>query len=137
MIAAANVLVLATQEAEEPDPATPSFRTRLFIQLLALGVTTATRLYVLPDVPPIGDFVPGYEASSWDGIAAPANTPPEIIAILNKEVNAALADPKFKARLVDLGAEPFASSPAEFSKFIVEFTEKWGKVIRAAGVKGE
>jgi tripartite-type tricarboxylate transporter receptor subunit TctC len=81
--------------------------------------------------------VPGYEASSWDGIAAPAGTPPEIIAILNKQVNAALADPMFKARLVDLGAEPFASSPAEFSKFIVEFTEKWGKVIRAAGIKGE
>ena len=67
----------------------------------------------------------------------PANTPPEIIAILNKEVNAALSDPKFKARLVDLGAEPFASSPAEFGKFVVEFTEKWGKVIRAAGIKGE
>jgi tripartite-type tricarboxylate transporter receptor subunit TctC len=106
-------------------------------KLRALGVTTATRLDALPDVPPIGDFVPGYEASSWDGIAAPATTPPEIIAILNKEVNAALADPKFKARLVDLGAEPFASSPAEFGKFVVEFTEKWGKVIRAAGIKGE
>jgi tripartite-type tricarboxylate transporter receptor subunit TctC len=104
-------------------------------KLRALGVTTATRLDVLPDVPPIGDFVPGYEASSWDGIAAPANTPPEIIAILNKEVSAALADPKFKARLVDLGAEPFANSPAEFGKFVVEFTEKWGKVIRAAGIR--
>src|SRR6516162_3161757 len=86
--------------------------------LRALGVTTATRLDVLPDVPPIGDFVPGYQASSWDGIGAPANTPPEIIAILNKQVNAALSDPKFKARLVDLGAEPFASSPAEFGKFV-------------------
>jgi tripartite-type tricarboxylate transporter receptor subunit TctC len=106
-------------------------------KLRPLGVTTATCLDVLPDVPPIGDFVPDYEASGWDGIAAPANTPPEIIAILNKEVNAALADPTFKARLVELGAEPFASSPAEFSKFIVEFTEKWGKVIRAAGIKGE
>jgi tripartite-type tricarboxylate transporter receptor subunit TctC len=106
-------------------------------KLRALGVTTATRLDVLPDAPPIGDFVPGYEASSWDGIAAPAGTPPEIIAVLNKQVNAALADPTFKARLVDFGAEPFASSPAEFSKFIVEFTEKWGKVIRAAGIKGE
>jgi tripartite-type tricarboxylate transporter receptor subunit TctC len=106
-------------------------------KLRALGVTTATRLDSLPDVPPIGDFVPGYEAISWDGIAAPANTPPEIIAILNKQVNAALADPTFKARLVDLGAEPFASSSAEFGKFIVEFTEKWRKVIRAAGIKGE
>src|SRR5262249_23530546 len=103
----------------------------------AWGSRAATCLDVLPDVPPIGDFVPGYQASSWDGIGAPANTPPEIIAILNKQVNAALADPTFKARLVDLGAEPFASSPAEFSKFIVEFTEKWGKVIRAAGIKGE
>ena len=106
-------------------------------KLRALGVTTATRLDVLPDVPPIGDFVPGYEATTWDGIAAPANTPPEIIAILNKQVNAALADPKVNARLVDLGAEPFVSSPAEFAKFIVEFTEKWGNVIRSAGIKGE
>jgi len=106
-------------------------------KLRALGVTTATRLESLPDVPPTGDFVPGYEAIAWDGIAAPANTPPEIIAILNKQVNAALADPTFKARLVDLGAEPFASSSAEFGKFIVEFTEKWRKVIRAAGIKGE
>jgi tripartite-type tricarboxylate transporter receptor subunit TctC len=80
-------------------------------QLRPLGVTTATRINVLPDVPPIGDFVPGYEASGWQGIGAPAKTPPEIIAILNREVNAALADATFKARLVDLGAEPFASSP--------------------------
>jgi len=106
-------------------------------KLRALGVTTSTRLDQLPDVPPIGDFVPGFEAITWDGIGAPANTSPEIIAILNREVNAGLADPKFKARLVDLGAEPFASSPAGFGKFIVEFTEKWGKVIRAASIKGE
>jgi tripartite-type tricarboxylate transporter receptor subunit TctC len=108
-------------------------------QFLHLGgaVTTAARLDTLPDVPPIGDFVSGYQAFSWDGIGAPAGTPPEIIAILNKQVNAVLADPTFKARLVDLGAEPFISSPAEFGKFTVEFTEKWGKVIRAAGIKGE
>jgi tripartite-type tricarboxylate transporter receptor subunit TctC len=106
-------------------------------KLRPLGVTTATRLEALPDVPPIGDFVPGYEASSWDGIGAPANTPPEIIATLNREVNAALVDPSFKARLADLGVEPFANSPAEFGKFIVEFTEKWAKVIRAAGIKAE
>jgi tripartite-type tricarboxylate transporter receptor subunit TctC len=106
-------------------------------KLRPLGVTTATRLEVLPDVPPIGDFLPGYEASSWDGIGAPANTPPEIIAILNKQVNAALADPTFKARLADLGAEPFPGSPAEFGKFIVDYTEKWGKVIRATGIKAE
>jgi tripartite-type tricarboxylate transporter receptor subunit TctC len=106
-------------------------------KLRPLGVTTAARLDVLPDVPPIGDFLPGYEASSWDGIGAPANTPPEIVGILNKQVNAALADPTFKARLADLGAEPFAGSPAEFGKFIVDYTEKWGKVIRAAGIKAE
>ncbi len=106
-------------------------------KLRPLGVTTTTRLEVLPDVPPISDFLPGYEASSWDGIGAPANTPLEIVGILNKQVNAALADPTFKARLADLGAEPFGGSPAEFGKFIVDYTEKWGKVIRAAGIKAE
>ena len=106
-------------------------------KLRPLGVTTTARLEVLPDVPPISDFLPGYEASSWDGIGAPANTPPEIVGILNKQVNAALADPTFKARLADLGAEPFAGSPAEFGKFIVDYTEKWGKVIRATGIKAE
>jgi tripartite-type tricarboxylate transporter receptor subunit TctC len=105
--------------------------------LRPLGVTTTTRRDVLPDVPAIGDFVPGYEATNWEGIGAPANTPPEIIAILNKQVNAALADATFKARLVDLGGEPFASSPAEFGKFIVEYIEEWAKVIRAAGIKAE
>jgi tripartite-type tricarboxylate transporter receptor subunit TctC len=106
-------------------------------KLRPLGVTTASRMDVLPDIPPIGDFVPGYEASGWDGIGAPAKTPPEIIGILNKEVNAALVDPAFKARLADLGAEPFANSPTGFGKFIVEYTEKWDKVIRAAGIKTE
>jgi tripartite-type tricarboxylate transporter receptor subunit TctC len=106
-------------------------------KLRPLGVTTTTRRDVLPDVPAIGDFVPGYEATNWEGIGAPANTPPEIIAILNKQVNAALADATFKARLVDLGGEPFASSPTEFGEFIVEYTEKWGKMIRAAGMKAE
>jgi tripartite-type tricarboxylate transporter receptor subunit TctC len=106
-------------------------------QLRPLGVTTAARIDALPDVPPIGDFVPGYEASGWDGIGGPANTPPEIVAILNKEVNAALADPTFKARLVDLGADSFADSPAEFGNFIVEYIEKWAKVIRAANIKAE
>jgi len=104
-------------------------------KLRPLGVTTAKRLTALPDVPPIGDSVPGYDASSWDGIGAPANTPPEIIAILNKEVNAALADPAFKTRLADLGAEPFAGSPAVFGKFVVEYTEKWRKVSRAAALR--
>jgi len=107
-------------------------------ELRPLGVTSANRLATLPDVPPIADSVPGYDASSWDGIGAPVNTPPEIIAILNKEVNAALADPAFKARLTDLGAEPFfAGSPADFRQFVVEYTEKWGKLIRTADIKGE
>ena len=104
-------------------------------KLRPLGVTSATRMKILPDVPPIGDFVPGYEVSTWDGIGAPANTPPEIIAILNKQVNAVLADATFRERLADLGLEPFASSPADFAKLIAEDTEKWGKVVRAAGIK--
>jgi tripartite-type tricarboxylate transporter receptor subunit TctC len=106
-------------------------------KLLPLGVTTAARTDVLPDVPPISDSVPGYEASGWNGIGAPANTPPEIIAILNKQVNAALADPTFKARLVASSVEPFANSPAEFGRFIVEYSERWTKVIREANIKPE
>ncbi len=101
----------------------------------ALAVTTAKRMEMFPDLPTIGEFVPGYVGTGWQGIAAPKNTPPEIIDILNREVNAALVDPTFKARLADLGAEPFAGTPAEFGTFIVDFTEKWGKVIRAAGIK--
>jgi tripartite-type tricarboxylate transporter receptor subunit TctC len=106
-------------------------------KLRALGVTTAERIDVLPDIPPIGDFVPGFEASGWDGIGAPARTAPDIILILNKEINAALADPAFRSRLTDLGTEPYASSPAEFGKFIDEYIEKWGKVIRAAAIRAE
>ena len=106
-------------------------------KLRSLAVTTAKRMDVLPDMPTIGEFIPGYEVAGWVGLGAPANTAPEIIAILNKQVNAALADTTFKARLVDLGGEPFASSPTDFEKFIVEYTEKWGKVIRAAGIKAE
>jgi tripartite-type tricarboxylate transporter receptor subunit TctC len=106
-------------------------------KLRPLGVTTTTRLDVLPDVPPIGDFVPGFEGSGWNGIIAPKNTPKEIINKLNSEVNAALADPQFKARLANLGAQTFPSSPAEFGKYIGDFTEKWAKVIRAAGIKAE
>jgi tripartite-type tricarboxylate transporter receptor subunit TctC len=105
-------------------------------KLRPLGITTATRRAALPDVPVIGDFVPGYEATNWEGLGAPANTPPQVSAILNREVNAVLADPTFKARLVDLGVEPFASSPAEFGKFIAEYAQKWSKVIRTAGIKG-
>jgi tripartite-type tricarboxylate transporter receptor subunit TctC len=106
-------------------------------QLRALGVTTAKRIEVLPDVPTIGEFVPGYEASGWQGLGAPAATPPQIIAILNKLVNEALASAGFKARFVDLGLEPYATSPAEFGKFIADYTEKWGRVIRAANIKPE
>jgi tripartite-type tricarboxylate transporter receptor subunit TctC len=106
-------------------------------QLRPLGVTTATRIDVLPDVPTIGEFVPGYEATGWLGIGAPAKTPAEIITILNSQVNAALADPTFRAGLLDKGMEPFATSPAEFGKFILESTEKWGKVIREAKIKPE
>jgi|SRR5208282_4488530 len=104
-------------------------------KLRALAVTTATRLEVLPDVPTVGEFVPGYEASGWQGIGAPENTPAEIIDRLNGEINAALADPKMKGRLADLGGLPIPVTPADFSKFIAEETEKWGKVIRAANIK--
>ena len=106
-------------------------------KLRPLGVTTATRMEVLPDVPPLSDFVPGYEASAWEGVGAPKDTPAEIIDKLNVEINAAFADPSFKARLADLGVEAFPGSPAEFDKFIVEYTEKWAKVIRAANIKAE
>jgi tripartite-type tricarboxylate transporter receptor subunit TctC len=106
-------------------------------KLVPLGVTNAERVHALPDVPAIGEFVQGYEGTGWVGIVAPAKTPPEIVALLNTRVNAALADPGFKTRLVELGAEPFAGSPGDFGKFIAEFTEKWGKVIRDAGIKAE
>jgi tripartite-type tricarboxylate transporter receptor subunit TctC len=106
-------------------------------KLRPLGVTTATRIEVLPDIPPIGDFVPGFEASGWDGIGAPAHIATDKISILNKEVNAALADPTFRSRLTDLGTEPFTGSPAEFREFISAYIEKWGPVIRAAGIKAE
>jgi tripartite-type tricarboxylate transporter receptor subunit TctC len=103
----------------------------------ALGVTTATRIDQLPNVPAIAEFVPGYVATGWQGIGAPKNTPPEIIETLNRTVNAALADSAFKARLINLGVEPFPNSAAEFGRFIVEYTDKWGKVIHEAGIKAE
>ena len=106
-------------------------------KLRPLAVTTATRSEVLPDVPALGDFVPGYEASTFFGIGAPRNTPPEIIDKLNKEINAALADPKIKERLADLGGTALAGSPADFGKIIAEETEKWAKVVRAANIKVE
>ena len=104
-------------------------------KLRALAVTTATRSEALPDIPTVGDFVPGFEASSWYGFGAPKNTPAEIVDKLNKEINAALADPKIKARIADLGATPLVGSPADFGKLIADETEKWGKVIRAANIR--
>ena len=106
-------------------------------KLRPLGVTTGTRMDVLPHVPSVGDFVPGYEASGWECVCAPKDTPAEIIDTLNKEINAALVDATFKSRLANLGVEAFASSPAELGRFIVDYTEKWSKVIRAAGISAE
>jgi tripartite-type tricarboxylate transporter receptor subunit TctC len=104
-------------------------------QLRALAVTTAARSDLLPDIPTVGEFVPGYEASAWFGVGAPKNTPPEIVEKLNNEINAALADPKLKARLAALGGIPTPMKPAEFAKLIADETEKWGKVIRTANIK--
>jgi tripartite-type tricarboxylate transporter receptor subunit TctC len=106
-------------------------------KLRALAVTTATRSEVLPDVPTVGEFVPGYEASAWYGLGAPKATPAEIVDKLNKEINAALADPKVKARLADLGGTPLLGSPADFGKLIAEETEKWGKVVKFSGAKAD
>src|SRR5262249_13281084 len=103
----------------------------------ALAVTTATRLEALPDIPSVGDFVPGYEASAWFGIGAPKNTPAEIVGKLNREINAALADPKITARFTDEGGGQFALSTVDFGKLIAEETEKWAKVIKLAGIKAE
>jgi len=106
-------------------------------KLRALAVTTATRAQVLPDLPTVGEFVAGYEASTITGVGAPRNTPVEIIDKLNNEINAALADPKMRARLADLGGTPLPGSPAQFGKLIADETEKWGKVIRGANIKPE
>jgi tripartite-type tricarboxylate transporter receptor subunit TctC len=105
--------------------------------LRPLGLTTNIHLDLLPDVPPIYEAIPGYEGIGWAGIGGAANTPSKIIAILNEHVNAALVDPSFKARLHDIGAEPFACSPAEFKDFIAGETEKWSKIIRALGIRAE
>jgi tripartite-type tricarboxylate transporter receptor subunit TctC len=104
-------------------------------KLRALAVATAARLEGLPDIPTIGEFVPGYEASGWCGVVAPKNTPIAVIDKLNKEINAALADPKFKSRLADLIAPVLAGSPADFGKLIADETVKWGEVIRTANIK--
>ena len=106
-------------------------------KLRALGVTTSTRSPALPDVPSIGEFVPGYEAAGWQGIGAPKDTPDAIVAKLNAATNAALADAAIKAHLADLGISAFTSTPAEFAALIASETAKWGKVIRDAGIKAE
>jgi tripartite-type tricarboxylate transporter receptor subunit TctC len=106
-------------------------------RLRGLAVTTATRSPELPDVPAMSEVVPGYEASGWSGIGAPSKTPASIVAALNKAINAALADPKIKARLVALGGTPSPGSPEDFGKFVADETEKWRKVIHAAKIKGK
>ena len=106
-------------------------------KLRALAVTTATRSQALPDLPAIAEFVPGYEASTWNGVCAPRNTPAEIVNKLNAEIDAGLADPNFKARLADVGASALPGSPADYGKLIADEIEKWGKVIRAGNIKAE
>ena len=106
-------------------------------RLRALAVTSATRSNALPDIPSLREFLPGYETNDWKGIGAPKDTPVEIIAKLNEGINGALADPKMRGRLADLGGTPLPGSSADFGKFIAKETEKWGKVIRAANIKPE
>jgi len=106
-------------------------------KLRALAVATATPSEALPNIPTVADFLPGYEASAWGGLGAPKDTPAEIIDKLNTEINAALGDPRIKARIAELGATAFPTSSNEFGRFIGEETEKWGKVIRAANIKLE
>ena len=103
----------------------------------ALAVTGATRWEGLPDIPTVGEFLPGFEGSGWNGIGAPRNTPAEIVNKLNKEINAALADPNMRARLADLGGTALTGSPSDFGKLIVEETEKWGRVVRFTGIKAD
>jgi tripartite-type tricarboxylate transporter receptor subunit TctC len=106
-------------------------------KLRPLAVTSTARSELLPDLPTVGDFLPGYEASAWYGLGVPNGTPPEIVDKLNKEANAILADPKVKARFADLGATLLAGPPADFGRLIADETEKWAKVIQFAGIKAD
>src|SRR5262245_14309623 len=106
-------------------------------KLRPLAVTTSMRSPMLPAIPAVSDFLPGYESSAWFGFAAPKGTPVEVVNRLNKEINAALADPIVRARLADLGVMVTAGSSADFGKFIADETEKWGKVVKFAGIKAE
>ena len=106
-------------------------------KLRALGITTATRSEVLPQIPTVGEFLPGYEASVWYGIGAPRNTPVEVIDKLNKEINAGLADPKLRTRLSELGGMMLSGSPADFGTFIADETQKWAKVVKFSGAKAD
>jgi tripartite-type tricarboxylate transporter receptor subunit TctC len=106
-------------------------------RLKALAVTTAVRSSALPDVPTVGEFLPDFEASAFNGVCAPANTPAHIVDTLNKEINKGLADSKIKGRLTELGGTALGGSPADFGKLIADETEKWGKVIRAAHIKAD
>jgi tripartite-type tricarboxylate transporter receptor subunit TctC len=105
--------------------------------LRPLAVTTAARSDALPDIPTLGEFVPGFEASGWAGIIAPRNTPAEIVDKLNKEINVGFADPQMKARLADLGAAVMTGSPTDFERLIADETEKWANVIRSANIKAD
>jgi tripartite-type tricarboxylate transporter receptor subunit TctC len=106
-------------------------------QLRALAISTTTRAEVLPDLPTVSEFVPGYASDTWYGVGAPKGTPSEIIQRLNREINAGLLDPKIKARLADLGGTVLAGSPADFGKLLAEETEKWGKVVKFSGINAD
>src|SRR5262249_2970594 len=106
-------------------------------KLRALAVTAATRINLLPEIPTVGEFLPDFETSAWFGVGAPKATPAEIVEKLNKEINAALADPKIKARLADLGGTVLPGPPADFGKLIADETEKWGKVVKFTGIKAD
>jgi tripartite-type tricarboxylate transporter receptor subunit TctC len=106
-------------------------------KLRALAVTSATRSEAIPEIPAVGELFPGYEASQWYGVGVPKNTPAEIVSKLNKDINAALNDPKMKSRLADLGGTPLPGSPSDFGRLIAADTEKWGKVVRLAGLKAD